>query len=326
MVNLRVRYLLQIGISLGLVVLLLWWVDLDQVARLYRAADPLVLAAALLIAGADRLIMILKWMPLARVQGLPVPFGRAARVYLASNCASLFLPTSVGGDVVRAVAFGRPLGAVARVAASIAMERVLGLFGVGLVLAVAIPFALSGTAGLGQYAWMGAVGILTVLLLAALPFVPAVAGPLNPLVDRLRGRRVLGGMAHLWDAYAAYRSHPVLVVTVGLASALEQFVPVALYGLVAVALGIEVTFSALVVATIFAQLIGRLPVSVSGIGVEEGAAVLFLGLFGVAPSGALSLALGRRVLETLVFMTGALFWKELGTTPIRWQRDHSRGR
>lgn len=318
----------QLAVSIALVAALVWWVDLGDVLRHYRGADSRYLFAGLAVAATDRLVMIGKWVPLARVQGVPLGWGRAARVYLASNFASLFLPTSVGADVVRAVAVGRPHGATARVAASIAMERVLGLLGMALVLALAIPLALRSSPGLAPSAALGGALVAAMLVLAGLPFLPGVQRRLRGPLDRIRERRWLGGVASLADAYGAYRAHGRLVAGVGLLSAVEQLAPVALYALVAAALGVSVAAGGLVVAAVFSQLMGRLPVSVSGLGVEEGTAVVLLGLFGLSPAAALSLAIGRRVLETAVFLPGALFWKDVvaagaGGRPARPTREVS---
>jgi uncharacterized membrane protein YbhN (UPF0104 family) len=73
----------------------------------------------------------------------------------------------------------------------------------------------------------------------------------------------------------------------------------------------EVALFALFVAVPLTLFVGRLPIAVAGIGVVEGALVYLLGVFGVPPAEALSLALAGRVIEFAALLPGALFWSSL---------------
>ncbi len=97
---------MRAGVSIGLILLLAWIVDVNRLIVVLLSADVWLFALATLVAFADRAMMIAKWYPLLRVQGLRIPLARAARVYLAASFASMFLPTSVGADLLRTFALG----------------------------------------------------------------------------------------------------------------------------------------------------------------------------------------------------------------------------
>ena len=97
-------------------------------------------------------------------------------------------------------------------------------------------------------------------------------------LGRFRHRPAAGFLERLAIAYRAYRNHGDLLLRVGLISLAEQLFPVIIAGTVALSLAIPVTLPMLLVAVPLASFAGRLPISVGGIGVADGAMVYLLGL------------------------------------------------
>src|SRR5262245_3757425 len=98
---------LRAAITCVFAVILLRLVDVRAVARVLAGADWRLVAAAVGVGLVDRVLMIGKWYPLLRIQAPSVGLWRAARAYLVGNFAGFFLPSTVGPDVVRAIALGR---------------------------------------------------------------------------------------------------------------------------------------------------------------------------------------------------------------------------
>jgi glycosyltransferase 2 family protein len=304
----RLGKFLRAGVSLGLILLLAWIVDVNRLTAVLLRADLGLFALAALMALADRAMMIGKWYPLLKAQGLGIPFARAARVYFAASFASMFLPTSVGADVLRTFALGAR-GALLEVGASIVVERMLGLLA-SLILCISV-----------------------LLLAQALPLaflLPSIFGPGVALVgvtflmlrpgwwrwlERYRDRRWFQLGHRFALACMLYRRHAGILVVVGVLSLIEQVFPIAVLWILVHALHLKVPLFALVVAVPLTLFVGRLPIAIAGIGVLEGALVYLLGLFGVSPAEALSLALGGRLAELFALLPGGLFWSSLVWTP-----------
>jgi uncharacterized membrane protein YbhN (UPF0104 family) len=303
--------LLRLLVACGLVVLLLRGVGVRGLAQSLRAADPALLALALLCGLADRAVMIGKWYPLLRAQVPGVPPGRAARAYLAAGFASYFLPTSLGADALRSFALGRGRRAVAEVGASVLLERLLGLLGSLVLVIAALLSALRASPRLTPLLpWAaGALALALGLLLAAFSR-RATAGLLArlPAASSHRAWQVLHRLA---AAGERYRRSPGLVAAVAVASTAEQLFPVLVLWLLARALGLPISFPTLFVAVPLALFLGRLPITFAGLGVFEGALVGLLGLYGVTRTDALALGVAARVIEVASQLPGALFWSDL---------------
>jgi uncharacterized protein (TIRG00374 family) len=293
-------------VSICLIGLLAWIVDLNRLtAVLFRADVPLFALASLMVL-ADRAMMIGKWYPLLEVQGLKIPLSQATRVYLAASFASLFLPNSVGADVVRTLALGGERRAIPEVGASIVVERMLGL-AASVILCTAVLLLAQQAFPLGfLLPWILAVG--AALLGATFLMLRPSRGR---WLARYRERRWFQHGQRFAPACRLYRHHLGTVLVVAALSLVEQGFPIVILWILVHALDLEVSLFALFVAAPLTLFAGRLPIAIGGIGVIEGALVYFLGAFGVSPVEALSLALAGRFVEIVILLPGGLFWSSL---------------
>jgi uncharacterized protein (TIRG00374 family) len=200
---------------------------------------------------------------------------------------------------------------VARLAASVVAERILGLAATGVAASVAL--ALAPVAGLeiyGRGLWIVVIAVLSGLALI-LPVTEWGPRVLERFFARYRHHR-LGGPLHRFSvACAAYRTHKPVWYAVWLLSIIEQFLPVVVLWLVALSLGVDVPFLALLVAIPLTMLAVRLPITMAGLGVFEGGLVYLLGQLGTDPTHALAIALGSRVVGFAVLLPGVVWWREL---------------
>lgn len=252
-----------------------------------------------------------KWFPLLRVQLPDAKFGRAIRAYFAAGFAGLILPSSMGGDALRSIGLGRGRGSVVEVGASIVLERLLGLIGSGIITLVVLWVAWQASIPMGVLLpWaLACVGLS--LLLAIVPFSVRARQWVRWMLDHFEGRKWVGLVERFGEAYKIYRGYPWTLLVVGFLSLVEQFAPIFVFWVGAHALSLGLSFESIFVAVPLTMFIGRLPISVAGIGVIEGGLVYLLGLFGATAAQAVSLALVGRIVELFTMLPGAFWWGEL---------------
>jgi uncharacterized membrane protein YbhN (UPF0104 family) len=125
--------------------LLLVWVFYnsreDIAVALKNASQPATLVKVLIAAGLivlSRLCTVARWHTLLRAGGIPIPFKETLRLTFAGLFGSNFLPTSVGGDVVR-LAGTMQMGYDRAVClASIAVDRLVNMTGMSLAAPLGI--------------------------------------------------------------------------------------------------------------------------------------------------------------------------------------------
>ncbi len=128
-------------LSLALLVWVFYNSREDILVALANATQPAALARVLLAAGLillSRLCTVARWHTLLRSGGIPIPFKDTLRLTFAGLFASNFLPTSVGGDVVR-LAGAMQMGYDRAISlAAIAVDRLVNMSGMSL----AAPFGI----------------------------------------------------------------------------------------------------------------------------------------------------------------------------------------
>ena len=193
--SLPVRRRNWLGWGLALLILLscAFLVDLRQLGRALLTLTPGAITGLLLLATADRLLMGYKWGRLLRIVGVRTPMPRLIRIFYRANLSGVFLPSHVGGDLLRAWWAVQATGLRYPIFASLVVERVLGLIAAvnwallgGTVYAVAtLPGPASRWFGAGLAAALAANACFALLLSDRLHAVVLAQ------LDRHRGTRPL---------------------------------------------------------------------------------------------------------------------------------------
>jgi uncharacterized membrane protein YbhN (UPF0104 family) len=218
---------------------------------------------------------------------------------LVGTTYNLILPTSVGGDVARAVRCGRRIEVADRAWASVAFERVMGLLSLVLVSCV----GLLGTFSKDQLQILIAAGVMAVCLAAGLAFAPTPLR-LAARVGRLGTKRLGDSLERLAQAFAGPLARP--------AARLETFAWSLAYQLVALTIllvaGLGWAEADLARAVYFgvpiALVASMIPITVGGLGLRESLFVVVLEPFGVSAERALALSFVWLASNVLVGLMG----------------------
>ena len=128
-------------LSLILLVWVFYSSRADIAVALKNAANPATFVKVLIAAGLvliSRLCTVARWHTLLRSGGIPIPFKDTLRLTFAGLFGSNFLPTSVGGDVVR-LAGAMQMGYDRAIClASIAVDRLVNMTGMSLAAPLGI--------------------------------------------------------------------------------------------------------------------------------------------------------------------------------------------
>jgi len=245
--------------------------------------------------GACHVIAAYKWCRLVRAAGQPLAFGDALGAHMTGLFANIWLPSIVGGDVLRAGWISGQQGITVPAAIGL-LDRVLDLL--ALLLLVALGSLLVGGMGGGlAISVLRGVGILLMLGLAGgLVMLRWLQPEHLPAAVRPHGLRLIEIGKMLYS-----RPGPALVSFT--LAFLVQSVFVALNWYLGSVMGIGVSFAVWLVAWPLAKIIALLPVSLGGLGVREVSLAALLAPFSV--SGTLAVAEGL-VWQSILFAFGLL--------------------
>lgn len=297
---------MKIAVSIALLVAILWYADaIDDVAALFRGAAWDLLAAAFVVMTLDRLLMSYKWILLLKARGLELSLYRGFTIYCAAMMWGTFLPATLGADALRGYLTSRAGLDGYEVAASIIVERMIG-FVAALVFGL-IGMSIMSAAGavderFDPVWWLGGAAIACATCAVLVSFSERVFhGAWRLLPRRAKDSRIAARFRDFHEVYRGYGAERAALATFFLLTLLEQTLAIVATWLLALALGVEVAPWFLAAAVPLSMLIARLPIAFDGIGVYEGIFVLLMGLGGIAPVEALSVALAGRVVQILAW-------------------------
>ena len=320
----RLMGLIKIAVGIGLVALLFRTVE-DPAAlwRQVTAANKLLLAGGMLCYASAVAISGLKWGVLLRATGTQVSVPRLLSYQWVAEFFNNFLPAQVGGDVMRGYALASDTHRKADAAASVLIDRFIGLTVFMLAAAVASTamflFGRPGGARFSdeaqlfmRFAALGSSGatLLLLLLLTAL-----LSRRLKRLVERVLDRLPLSSrIVPIWQklagAFNAYRhSYRALLITALSSAAIVVLTSINIWLISqAVEPGRISLLEVLALNPIIVFALLAVPLSPGGLGVRQAS---FAGLFLLIGAGYdLGFAVGllQQFIGYLVSIPGLLLW------------------
>lgn len=303
---------LKLALGSALLLLLGWLVDWPATWRTLRHSDLslVLLAAAVLVLAL--IVSTVKWERLARFACGPLGFPALLRAYWIGNFLSNYLPSSVGGDVARVLVLRQAAG-TAPLAGSVLVERLTGVTALAIIsggcllLRPVQPWSLN----LALWLLLAAIAIGIVLTFAAGGH---LLGGGNALLQRLPGlvRRVAAKLTRFGEAVAAFRAAPAELAVAGLWSCLFYGLLVLFQLALLRAAGSSITLAETALVAPLVPLVSLLPVTANGLGLTEGAFVLFYTQMGVPAEQAFAAAILRRLVMIAVSVPGGLLWLRSG--------------
>lgn len=315
--NTRLSLLAKLAISSALLGYLLMTSDLRAVERRLRDGDMVLLAAAAAVWSLVLLLSTWRWRTLLAALGVSASMRRLSASYLVATFFNNFLPSNVGGDVVRVRDSAHLTGSTTRSLAVIAIDRILGLS--ALYALAAMAFALGGPA-VRDLAGAGAILLLLGAAFGVLAWVffrPGTAGGLMELVGLSRRPWAQARFEVVQAAVHTYRERMGVVWLAFGGSLTMQALLVCYYFTVARALQIPLPLSAAFLMVPICTLLQTVPVSFNGWGVRESVYILYFRQVGLGRDAALAFSLVGAGLLVLLSLSGAVVWTARRASPER---------
>lgn len=283
-------------------------IDVGTLWTTARRASPLWLCAALIVYLINVLGSVWRWRLLLEAQDVLVPRQTLLGSYLVALFFNNFLPSNIGGDVVRIRDTARPAGSTTLATMVVLVDRTIGLMGLVLVAALGATVA-SNLAGRGPAPiwpmWLWAGFIVSTMVSAPAVLAPAGVGrllqPLTVLHPEWVGDRIDGFTA----ALTRFRDRPAVLIGCFGGAVLVQATLVVFYVAVAYALHVPVTPWDLAVIVPLSFIVQMLPVSVNGFGVREATFTLYFTRVGQSIESALAVSLVATALTMAFSLSGA---------------------
>lgn len=281
---------MRTSISACLLVLLFSRIDLLAVWEIIAAANLLLLAAVLALMVLLYFLCLLRWRIVLGAAGIRFPLSRLLVPFLGGTFMNTFLPSTVGGDILRSAHVARDSRQTAGSVASVLMDR---LSGFTAVVCVAVAGLLIGGRSVANSQVIVAVALMALALAGILlvVFHPRVHVWLSGLLSAGRPGKVRKTLLEVVVSMHGFRSQLNVLRRAMLLSLFVQAVSPLAPLLVCWAVGGSVNPVYFFVLMPVIGAISLLPVSIGGIGLRDALVVYAFSRAGLSGQTAMAMSL-----------------------------------
>lgn len=282
---------IRLGLSVVLLVVLFSIIDGQQFIGHLMHINPAYYIIGLLCYFGFIALWSLRWHFILRAAGERIGYRRVFTTTLVGNFFAMFLPEAVGSDLARMSEVSDEQRPRANIVSTVLLDRLIGLVSIILMALVALLF---GSHFLNDSSIFLTIGGLLAALVAGwvLFFNRRFMGWWFdrlfklPLVSRFEN-----GIRKLYEALYHLHNQPGLLIAALLLALLVQVVEVISIIFLAQGSGTQVSPVYFFIFLPIIWLLTTLPISISGLGVREGAFAFFFAQVGVSSPEAVALSL-----------------------------------
>jgi hypothetical protein len=281
---------LKVALSGALLYYLVRKASLHNIVSTLSTAHIPYYFAAIILYIISQPLRTLRWGLLLRAKQVELSQIKLLALYFIGMFFSNFLPTIMGGDVVRGYYIYKESHSHEVAFGSVVVERLCGL-----VVIVTVGFISSlffyikgGPAPIVMVSFAGCCAML--FIMAGFLYQPLVALLIRPLKVFTRWR-VQERVNEIYLAILSYKNHSDALLLCVALSLLFELVIILIYYVLSVALSWGIPFYFFLYTVPVITIVSMIPISFGGLGVREGATVLLFSLYGISAASAIALSL-----------------------------------
>jgi hypothetical protein len=260
-----------------------------QVFSLLKGIHPYSFISAIFLYLFAQFLSAVRWkLFLPETLGMRKLFS----FYLIGSFFNTVLPGLVGGDAVKAFYLYRATGRGSLTLASIFMDRYIGFVMLIIICTVVFPFGYSYFHNSPVF-WM-------------FPFIVLAFIVTSFLIFGLRFGKRIQMLSEFYDYFHSYRNQKNIILKALIISAVVQLSGFCAVFILALGLGVNIPFLACLIFVPLIIIFAAVPISISGIGIREGAFVLLFGLIGIRQDVATALSLSWFLANATGSLTGII--------------------
>jgi len=309
----KISIIFQIVVSILLIILLLRIINIPDMLSLLKNANLFYFILLLILITSDRIFMAYKWYLLLRAKDNVISLYATIKTYYIGTFVGFFLPTTIGGDIVRVIKLNSEKLKRTEILSSVVLERLLGFMASAILAPVAALFLIFYfKLDIWHFLGIALMSLILVILLIIVSFSEFI-------IKKIEGNKKLSRnflfskFKNLYISYSEYKEHKGLLFLFLVLSILEQFAAVAGNYLACRALNLSIPFIYFLLIIPLVQLISRIPISFEGIGVNEGLLVYFFTLLCLSKTDAFTIGLLGHFAIVIATLPALFFYiKDMG--------------
>jgi len=292
-------------ISISLLTYIIISIDWNEVANNLRSANFLLLSAVFLLYILEQVELTYKWNILIGARGITISLFRLIIINSIGSFWGLFLPSSVGTDVVRGYYLTKNNSEKSISVSSVFADRILSMFSLLLlgVIFMTISGDLLSKFNVRTYIISLAVGVTILFYFFQKE---KTAYFLKEKLKSVRYKKFFDLLVKLHFSILEYKKYPKALLASFFVSLLVQVTRVVIYYIVTISYNIHVPIIYFFIFVPVIMIILMIPISIGGLGVREGTFIGFFSLIGMSINEAVIISFTTTLMNTLIILLGGI--------------------
>lgn len=285
------NFIFRIIFSLILIIFIVLRFDIREVISYAFSAKPFYIIIAFILIAGNYFFSSKRWQIILNAKGFGRTHKELLNLYFIGAFFNNFLPSSVGGDIVKAYKLGKRTKEGVDVAVSVFVERLIGLIAL---------FIISTGAMISIYRWKGFLAFIGIWVSVAFGFwFLKFIKRYHPLLKKIH------------DSTYAYKNHKKALLTALLWGFVVQVISISSQYVVFLALGINPPFYYSFFILPLINFIAFLPITFNGLGVQDGMYLYFFSQVGpvtLDPNQVLAVSFTYHITRMLSSLIGGVLY------------------
>ncbi|MBI5681863.1 MAG: flippase-like domain-containing protein [Deltaproteobacteria bacterium] len=297
--------ILKISVSAMLIMFLVRKADANSVMAVLYSMNLMIFAFSIILYALIQVISAYRWSLFLPKAGIDMPFQKLVSLYYIGMFFNIFLPTAIGGDVVKTYYLYKISGRGGNSLASVFLDRFTGFFALVIIASVSLIFGYSYVKD--TYAPVFIITLAIVFFLSCLVlWNKNIHNIALAITSKIRLFAINEKIESIYRAVMVYKDEPLILLRAITISFIIQMIGIAISFLISKGIGMSVSLGYFYLFVPIAVTISMLPISVSGLGLREGAFVYLFTKVGATDAQALSVSLAVFLIMVLLGLGGGI--------------------
>lgn len=284
--------IVRISISIALLIFLIKFnkIDVHSLISDIKSAHKPLLVVGFLIIFFVHTLGFFRWKMLLKTAGISAPLKKLISSFSGGVFFSIFLPSTIGGDLVRAADLAGHTNKTKEVIATVFLDRLSGYMGLVLVILPALLLGRNLVLDKVVFSSVCAILVLLVIILFVL-FNKFVYSIISKFLSSPGAGRIKEAIKNMHQEIHLFRQHKrMIVANLAISFLIQLLMPICAY-FIGLSLGINISPVYFLIFIPIISAITLLPIAIGGLGLREGLFVLYFAKAGVIKQLALAMSL-----------------------------------
>lgn len=306
----------KIFVSVSLLVFLFEKADVNNVMTVLYSMNFMIFAASLVLYAIIQVVSAYRWSLFLPKAGINMPFSKTVSLYYIGMFFNIFLPTAIGGDIVKTYYLYKISGKGGNSLASVFLDRFSGFFALVLIASVSLIFGYDYVKDTSVPVFIIALALIFSLSCLVL-WNENIHNIALAITSKIRFFTINEKIESVYQALMLYKDEPLILLRAVVLSFIIQGIGIGTFFLMARGIGMGVSIGYFYLFVPIAVTISMLPISLSGLGLRDGAFVYMFTKVGATAAQALGVSLAVFAVTALLGLIGGIEYVRLGGAKLK---------